>query len=57
VLEDLFDCCPNDGKMLAHIARPPFSKLRLEHLCECGRIAEGKSCYEALLALGITWAE
>jgi len=44
-----YECrCPNDGKMLAHIARPPLSELRLEHLCECGRIVKGKVLVEAV---------
>jgi len=38
----MYECrCPNDGKMLAHIARPPLSNLRYVHLCPCGRRVEG----------------
>jgi hypothetical protein len=44
----MYECrCPNDGKMLAHIARPPLPDLRLDHLCACGRRVKAKVLVEA----------
>jgi len=40
--------CPNDGKLLARIARPPLPQLRYEHFCECGRRVEGKVLLESI---------
>jgi hypothetical protein len=46
----MYECrCPNDGKMLAYIARPPLSELRHVHLCACGRRVEGKVHVEAII--------
>jgi len=42
----MYECrCPNDGKMLARLARPPLSELRYVHLCEGGRRMEGRAWY------------
>jgi len=45
----MYECrCPNDGKMLARLARPPLSQLSYVHVCECGRRVEGKGRVEAI---------
>jgi len=45
----MYECrCPNDGKMLARLARPLLSELTYIHLCECGRRVEGNVRVEAL---------
>jgi len=39
----MYECrCPNDGKKLAEISRPPLSILRYEQRCKCGRKIKGK---------------
>ncbi len=39
----MYECrCPNDGKKLAEISRPPLSMLRYEKKCACGRGIKGK---------------
>jgi hypothetical protein len=44
----MYECrCPNDGKKLARIARPPLPELRLDHLCVCGRKVKAKVLVEA----------
>ncbi len=43
----MYECrCPNDGKKLAEIARPPLSELRYLYHCVCGRKVEGKVLVE-----------
>jgi hypothetical protein len=54
----MYEChCPYDGKMLAHIARPPLFNLRYVHLCPCGRRVEGMVHVEAVTKLIIGQAE
>ena len=45
----MYECrCPNDGKKLARIARPPLSELRYAPLYSCGRRVVGKVRVEAI---------
>jgi len=34
--------CPNDGKKLAEIARPPLKELNYVYKCNCGNTIQGK---------------
>ena len=44
----MYECrCPNDGKKLAHMGRPPLAQLTYEAHCECGRRVRGKVRVEA----------
>ncbi|MFH1349338.1 MAG: hypothetical protein ABII26_00210 [Pseudomonadota bacterium] len=54
----MYECrCPNDGKKLAHIARPPLSDLRYTPLCSCGRRVVGKIRIESISKRIIAQAE